>query len=91
MRLPPRTAAQIAIGVQFAALLRTLAEFFRLKHVFGAALTLAQVEPFVLGALVTSVCALVAVLLYFGEKFWLTVAVAAANVAILLALKFVLL
>jgi len=88
MRISWRSAARIAIYVQFAALIRCLAEYFRLKHILGPALSLARVEPFILGALVSSVCALAAVLCYFAEKYWLAVGVATLNVAVLFWLKF---
>jgi hypothetical protein len=91
MRVSPRTAAIIGICVQFAALIRCLAEFFRLKHSLGAAFTLAGVEPFILGALVASVFTLAAVVAYFAEKFRLSTVIATVNVAVLLVLRFLLL
>lgn len=39
--------AQVSICVQFLALVRTLAEFFRLQHVRGPALHVATVAPYV--------------------------------------------
>jgi hypothetical protein len=49
--------AQVGICVQFLALIRTLAEFFRLEHVEGATLRIATVAPYVgaglLGAVLT--------------------------------------
>ena len=88
MRLAPRPAAMIAICVQFAALIRCLAEYFRVKPVLGPALSLVRVEPFILGALVSSVCALAAIVAYFAEKYWLAVGVAALNASVLFWLKF---
>jgi len=86
-----RRAAQLGIIVQFAALIRCLGEYFRLKYYVAAGFSLARVEPFVLGALVCAVFALVGILFYFGEKYKATVAVAALNVGILLILRFTLL
>lgn len=90
MRLSP-AAAKFGIYIQFAALIRCLAEYFRLKHILGATLTFSRVEPFLIGALVTSCCLLLAVSIYFFEKHLAAVVVSAANVAILLVLKFILL
>ena len=89
MHIPARTAARIGICVQFAALIRCLAEYFWLEHTLGSQLSLARVEPFLLGSLVTAVFALAAVLFYFWERHRAAVMTAAANVAILFALKFV--
>ena len=91
MRLSPRIVARIGICVQFAALIRCLSEYFRLRWVLGPSLTLGRVEPFVLGALVASVGALIAVLFYFWEKYLLVVATSAVTVAVLLVLRFTLL
>jgi uncharacterized membrane protein len=89
MRLAPRTAAQIGICVQFAALIRCLAEYFRLKHALGPSLSTVLVEPFILGSLITAVLALTGVVFYFWDRYWAAVATGAANVAVLFALKFV--
>ena len=88
MRISARTAAKIGICVQFAALIRCLGEYFRLRHVFGAQLTLPQVEPFLMGALVTSILALASVLLYFTERYALAATASAVNVALLIAFRF---
>lgn len=71
MRINARTAAKIAILLQFAALIRCLAEYFRLKWALGAAVTLARVQPFVVGALVAAIGAVIAVGFYFAESMWL--------------------
>lgn len=91
MRISQQNAAKIAILAQFAALLRCLTEYFRLKWLLGAGLTLARVEPFVLGALVAAVGALIGVVLFFWGRHASTVALGAVTVAILLALRFALL
>lgn len=74
---------------QFAALVRILAEYFRLRHVRGATLTLAAVDPWVVGALTTAVLCWVAVTLYFFERHRAVVALAVATVVVLLAFKYV--
>lgn len=80
--------AQAGIVVQFLALVRTLGEFFRLRHLRGAALTLAEVEPYVVGATITAVLCFAAVVLYFARRHTTAVAVAAATVLVLLVYRF---
>jgi hypothetical protein len=91
MRGGIRRVAQIAVAAQFAALIRCLAEYFRLEYFAPQRFSLARVEPFLVGALVCAVFAFVGVFFYFGENYKTTVAIAALNVGILLILKFTLL
>jgi hypothetical protein len=83
--------AQIGIVVQFAALIRCLGEYFRLKFYVAERFAIANVEPFLIGALVTAVLALVGVLFYFGESYRSTAIVAVLNIVILFVLRFTLL
>jgi hypothetical protein len=83
--------AQIAIVIQSAALIRCLGEYFRLKYFATEWFSLVHVEPFVIGAVVTAILALAAVLFYFAEKYHLTTVVASLNVIILFVLRFTLL
>jgi hypothetical protein len=91
MRISSRSGAKIAILLLFAALLRCLGEYFRLKWRLGAAFTPNQIEPFVVGGFVAATGALIAVLFYFAEKYLFTAISAAVTVAVLLALRFTLL
>ena len=86
-----RRIAQLGIVVQFAALIRCLGEYFRLKYFAAASFSIARVEPFVLGALVSATLVLVGTLFYFGENYKTTVAIAVLNVGILFILRFTLL
>lgn len=88
MKWTAKTLAQVGIAIQFLALVRTLAEYFRLKYVHGGAPPPAMVEPFITGALITSICAGLAVGLYFAGKYKAAAGVAGATVLILLGLKF---
>ena len=67
-----RRTAQIGVIVQFAALIRCLGEYFRLKYFVGGGFSLSHVEPFVLGARVCALLALVGILFYFGENYRIT-------------------
>ena len=82
-----RRIAQIGIVVQFAALMRCLAEYFRLKHFAAEHFSIARIEPFILGALVSAAFALIGILFYFFENYKTTVAIALLNVGILLILR----
>ncbi len=86
-----RRIAQLGIVIQFAALIRCLGEFFRLKYFVAEKFSIVHVQPFLIGALVTAVLALVGILLYFAEDHRLTAITAALNVLILFVLRFTLL
>ena len=77
----------MGVVVQFAALVRCLGEYFRLKYFAAENFSLARIEPFVLGAMVSAMLALVGILFYFCENYRTTVAIAALNVGILLILR----
>ncbi len=86
-----RKLAQIGIVVQFAALIRCLGEYFRLKYFVVDKFSMVHVEPFIIGALVTAILAFVAILFYFAEKYPLTALTSAITVVILFVLRFTLL
>lgn len=81
--------ARIAILVQFLALIRCLAEYFRLQYVLRDRFSLAVAEPFVGAALFTAVLCACAVLLYFAGRYRLVVSAAVLNVIVLLVYKLV--
>ena len=55
-RLSAQRLAQIGITVQFLALVRTLAEFYRLRAAHGPALTVPGIAPFVGGSMLAALC-----------------------------------
>ncbi len=77
----------VAIGAQFAALIRILAEYFRLRALHGDHLSLARVDPWIEGALLTSALIVAATFPVFFERYKITIAVGVATVAILLLFK----
>ena len=87
MRLTREQWAKVGILVQLLALIRTLGEIYRLKYVFGAELTLDQVEPFVTGALLDALLIGLAVLLFFFRRYTSATVVAAATLLVLLIYK----
>ncbi|HEX8904891.1 MAG TPA: hypothetical protein VF771_08640 [Longimicrobiaceae bacterium] len=86
-RLSALAWARIGITIQFLALVRTLAEPFRLDHVRRGGLTWPAAQPYVTGAIIAAVLCWLAVALYFFRRFRLAAAVSAATVLILLAYK----
>jgi len=85
-----RKLAQIGIVIQFAALIRCLGEYFRLKYFVVDKFSIVRIEPFIVGAAVTAILAFVAILFYFAEKYRLTAIASAINVVILFVLRFTL-
>ena len=79
--------AQVGICVQFLALIRTLAEFFRLEHVEGATLRIATVAPYVGAGLLGAVLTWAGVLCYFAGRDRAVLGVVAATILALLAIK----
>jgi len=78
--VPAERAAKVAIAVEFAALIRTLAECLRLFH-------RSDIHPYLVGALIAAVSAAISVALYFWMKYRAAVAVAAAAVVSLIVYK----
>ena len=81
-RISTERAAQVAVGVQFLGLIRTLAEYFRLKHFGAQPMTLVIAEPYILGALIAAVCTAISVGLYLFRRFTAAIVVAGLMIAI---------
>ena len=79
--------ARIGIVVQLAILIRTIAEFYRLRHYYGTAAALVRYEPYIGGLLIGAVLCLVAVGLLFWHKPRAAAFTAAATILILLIYK----
>ena len=84
---PAERAAAIAIGVLLLALVRSLGEYFRLKYLDGQALTIAKVEPLMIGSLAAAVCIGLAFALYATRKYKAAIVVCCAAVGGLLIYK----
>jgi hypothetical protein len=87
----PQVWASIGIAIQFAALIRCLGEYLRLKYFVVEKFSIIHVEPFIIGALVTAMLAIAGILFYFAKKFRVTAVTVAVNVVILFILRFALL
>ena len=79
--------AQIGITVQFLIVVRTLGEYFRLRHVLGTSFSAAVATPYVGGALIAVCSCWIGVTLYFFRRYTLSVWTALTAVAILLIYK----
>jgi hypothetical protein len=79
--------AQVGICVQFLALVRTLAEFFRLEHVEGLTLRVATVAPYVGAGLFAALLTWTGVLCYFWGRDRAAIGVAGVTILALLMVK----
>jgi hypothetical protein len=81
--------AKIGITIQFLALVRILAEYFRLRHVSGGPLPAAAVDGWMMGGVIAAVLCWIAVTLFFFRRYRASVAAAVLTVAALLVYKLV--
>jgi hypothetical protein len=79
--------AQVGIGTLVLIVIRALAEYFRLRYVHGEALTVAQVTPYVGGALFASVALAAVLVCALAGLYRSSTAIAAAAVLALLVYK----
>jgi len=90
-RLSRERFAQIAITIQFLALVRTAAEFFRLRAARGLAFTVDMAAPFAVGTVMAALGAWAATTCFFFGKYRSATAVVAATIVAMLAYKLVVL
>jgi len=81
--------AQIGITIQFLIVVRTLGEFFRLRHVHGANFSAAAAMQYVGGALIAACFCWAGVTLYFLRRYTLSACIALVTVVVLLAYKII--
>ena len=81
--------AKTGVAVQLIILVRTTAEFYRLRYEYGQATALARFEPYVGGLLIDSVLCLVSLLLLFWRKPVASAITSAITVLALVAYKIV--
>jgi hypothetical protein len=79
--------AQIGITTEFLIAVRTLGEFFRLRHALGTNFSIAVATPYIGGALIAACSCWAAVTFYFFRRYTLSVGIALATVPILLVYK----
>ncbi len=81
--------AQLCIGILLLVIVRSLGEVFRLQYVHGEALAIAQLTPYVGGALFAAVALALTILCYFASLYRTSMAITGATVILLLAYKVV--
>lgn len=79
--------AEISIVVLLVIVARSAAEVFRLRYVHGEALTIPMAMPFVTGALIASLAAIIVCACCFAGRPKLAIAVTLATVACLFTYK----
>ena len=79
--------AQIGITTEFLIVVRTLGEFFRLKHIHGTTFSIAVAALYVGGALIAACSCWAGVTFYFFRRYTLSAWTTLATVPILLLYK----
>jgi hypothetical protein len=79
--------AQIGITAEFLIVVRSLGEFFRLRHVEGASFSTAVAALYVGGALIAACSCWVGVTLYFFRRYTLAAWITLTAVPLLLVYK----
>ena len=87
LRVTKERWAQIGITIDFLIVVRTLGEFFRLRHVDGTNFSTAVAGLYVGGALIAACSCWVAVTLHFFRRYTLSAWIALATVPVLLVYK----
>lgn len=80
-RLSPQRFTEISIVLLLVIVVRSLGEVFRLRYIYGAALSVPMLMPFVTGALFASLAAIMVSTSYFVGRYKLAIAVALAAIA----------
>src|SRR5215831_20216504 len=88
-RITARRLSELAVTGLFLALVRTLAEYYRLRYVRGTALGLAEVAPYITGGLMAAVGAWAAVVLYFFGRYRMAIGIVVAVIVAMLVYKLV--
>lgn len=81
--------AQIGIGILLLILVRSLGEYFRLKHFYGESTALLRFKPFIGGCLIATLGIGVAFVLYVAGRYKSTLGLCAGTVIGLLIYKVV--
>ncbi|CAN5575758.1 hypothetical protein BH10BAC2_BH10BAC2_10210 [soil metagenome] len=83
-----RNTARLSIIVIFLALIRCIAEIFRLHYYAATEIDYQVILPFLLGALVTAIACLLMFILSLFSRYTLIIVIAALTILALLYLKF---
>jgi hypothetical protein len=86
-RVTKERLAQVGITIEFLIIVRTLAEFFRLKHLYGANFSMAVAALYVGGALIAVCSCWAGVTAYFFRRYTLSAYITIATIPVLLLYK----
>ena len=89
LRVTKEHWAQIGITAEFLIVVRTLGEFFRLKHAHGTDFSTAMAAIYVGGALIAACSCWAGVTLYFFRRCSLSAWITLATIPVLLVYKIV--
>jgi hypothetical protein len=81
--------ARVGLAILLLIVVRSLAEFFRLKYAHGDSLTIAQVTPFVVGALTATLALALAAIWHAADFHRASIATTLAAIIGLLTYKIV--
>lgn len=81
--------AQVSIGIHLLIIVRSLSEYFRLQGVHGDTIAIAQLTPYVAGALFAAAALALVLICYLAAPYRISIAMTAVTVAALLAYKVV--
>ena len=79
--------AQIGITIEFLVIVRTLGEFFRLRHIHGGDFPIALAALYVGGALIATCSCWLGVTCYFLRRYALSAWITLSTVPVLLVYK----
>lgn len=79
--------SKIGMVAVFLALIRTIAECFRLDYISKHRTTFEDIEPFLIGTLICAVSCLSMCIFYFYSKFKVIIGIAVSTIIILVILK----
>lgn len=86
-RITSEQWAQVGITTQFLIIVRTLGEFFRLKHAFGTNFSIAMAMPYVTGCLLAACFCWAGVTFFFFRRYKISIWISVSTVISLLAYK----
>jgi hypothetical protein len=89
LRVTKERLAQIGITIEFLIVVRTLGEFFRLRHIQGTNFSTAMAALYVGGALIATCSCWAGVTCYFFRRYTLSAWITLATIPVLLVYKVV--
>jgi hypothetical protein len=87
MKNPWLRGARVAIVIVLLALIRSIAEFFRLEYIHNSTLTVEQIKPFIVGSIVAAVGCLIMTIFSFYSKNKIVIVIFLLTIASMLFVK----